>query len=331
MLLCGKETILNTPGLFEKALQEINASSTFILLDENTRRHCLPRLEDNCPSLKLATKIEVPSGEKHKTIESCQHIWKRLAEGGADRKSLLINLGGGVITDMGGFAASTFKRGIRYFHIPTTLLAIVDAAIGGKCGVDLEGLKNQVGLFGKPEGIYVLPVFLETLPMRQLKSGYAEIVKIALTSSVSLWNSLQNVTPEKNTDWSGIIYTAISLKQAITEADPYEAGERKLLNFGHTYGHAVETFFLRNGKDILHGEAVALGMIFATKLSVTHSGLQSESAVAIETYIRNTFTLPVIESEDQNSIFDLMKHDKKNVGGKVKFTLLEAIGKGRIG
>ncbi len=309
-------------------IEKLSAGSVFVLVDEHTREYCLPLLEGVTDPVENVYILEIQSGEAQKTIYSCEKIWTELSEKGADRKSLLINLGGGVICDIGGFAGSTFKRGMRYINIPTTLLAMADAAIGGKCGVDLAGLKNEVGLFGKPEFIFIHSDFLKTLPDRELLSGFAEVVKIALTSSAGFWKKLINLNPTEITGWKSIIDEAVNLKQSITDLDPFESGPRKLLNFGHTIGHAVESQFLSEGKLILHGEAIAFGLIAEARLSTLYSGLSDTEYAAIENYVKLTFNIPEILPEQVSGILDFMKHDKKNVNGQMNFTLLKQIGEG---
>ena len=214
-------------------------SKVAILVDENTKRDCLPKL----PQFENPIIIEIKSGEENKNINTCNFIWEQLTAQHFDRNSLLINLGGGVIGDMGGFAASTYKRGIDFIQIPTTLLAMVDASVGGKLGVDFNGLKNQIGLFNNPESVLIFPEFLETLPENQLKSGFAEVVKHALISDKNLWEELTSTTFDK-LNWEAIILTSIQIKNNIILSDPFEKGNRKKLNFGHTFGHAVESYYL---------------------------------------------------------------------------------------
>ena len=238
-------------------------SKVAILVDENTKRDCLPKL----PKIENSIIIEVTSGEINKNISSCNYIWEQLSEHNFDRDSLLINLGGGVIGDMGGFAASTYKRGIDFIQVPTTLLAMVDASVGGKLGVDLNGLKNQIGVFNNPESVLILPEFLETLPENQLKSGFGEVIKHALISDKNLWQEIISI-PFNEMNWEKIIETSINIKNKIVLSDPYEKGERKKLNFGHTFGHAVETYYLEKGTPILHGEAVLMGILLELELSL---------------------------------------------------------------
>ena len=251
-------------SIFHSYLNEhYSGRKKIILLDENTRRHCLPLLET-----KNAELLEIESGEKNKHIQTCTQLWKTLIDLGADRHSLLINLGGGVICDIGGFVASTFKRGIDFIHIPTTLLAQADASVGGKTGVDFANLKNQVGVFSNPKAVFVFPQFLDTLDERQLRSGFAEIIKHALIRDKTLWHTIQSVDVNDRSGLTDVISQSLQIKNDIVTDDPFEKGLRKILNFGHTIGHAVESVSLRqHKKQLLHGEAVAIGMICEAYLS----------------------------------------------------------------
>ncbi|HLG03452.1 MAG TPA: 3-dehydroquinate synthase family protein, partial [Bacteroidia bacterium] len=243
-------------------LKKRRFSGCFILVDENTLQFCLPQLVGQVQMLAGAEVIELESGEKNKTVEVCSQVWSVLSELGADRQSLLINLGGGVITDMGGFIGGTYQRGISFVHVPTTLLAQADASIGGKTGVDLEGLKNQVGVFADPAGLFIYPPFLRTLPEREIRSGFAEILKHGLIADAGYWNRLKEIDPSNHQSWTPIILQSVRIKSGIAGEDPHDDGRRKILNFGHTVGHAIESLFLEEGQvSILHGEAVAAGMI----------------------------------------------------------------------
>ena len=305
-------------------------SKIFILVDENTEKYCLP-IVSNVFKHSFTT-LKIPSGERHKNLDTCSFLWEQLAEKNADRNALLINLGGGVITDMGGFVAATYKRGIDFVNIPTTLLAMVDAGIGGKTGIDFRGLKNQIGLFQKAKTVLIEPVFLHTLPQRELYSGFAEVIKYALIADKNLWTAIQQI----ETDFNGIppefINKSIGIKKEIVRKDPFEGGLRKVLNFGHTLGHAVESYFLTNThkKPLLHGEAVAIGMILATHLSHQITGLAFEELDHISRTILRFYKTLIPESFSEKAvkaILQLLKHDKKANKGKVQFVLLESIGK----
>ena len=290
-------------------------SQVAILVDENTKRDCLSKL----PQIENALIIEIKSGEEYKNISTCSFIWEQLTINNFDRNSLLINLGGGVIGDMGGFCAATYKRGLEFIHIPTTLLAMVDASVGGKLGIDFKGFKNQIGLFNNPKAVLISSEFLETLAESELKSGFAEVVKHALISDNSLWLKLKN-TPFTDLDWEDIIDTSVQIKNKIVLADPFEKGERKKLNFGHTFGHAIESYYLEKRTPISHGEAVFMGMILETKIS----DLSETDKNEIKNYVLSNFALPY--TPKKSSLHKFLKNDKKNQNGKINFTLLNGIG-----
>lgn len=290
-------------------------SKVAILVDENTKRDCLHKL----PKIENAIIIEIKSGEEYKNISTCNFIWEQLTINNFDRNSLLINLGGGVIGDMGGFCAATYKRGLDFIHIPTTLLAMVDASVGGKLGIDFKGFKNQIGLFNNPKAVLISPEFLETLAESELKSGFSEVVKHALISDNSLWVKLKN-TPFTDFDWGDIIDTTVQIKNKIVLADPFEKGERKKLNFGHTFGHAIESYYLEKGTPISHGEAVFMGMILETEISDLPETEKNE----IKNYILSNFALPY--TPKKSNLHKFLINDKKNQDGKINFTLLNRIG-----
>jgi 3-dehydroquinate synthase len=290
-------------------------SKVAILVDENTKKKCLNLL----PTIHGSIIIEIESGEKNKTISTCNLIWKELTHHKFDRNSVLINLGGGVIGDMGGFAAATYKRGIDFIQIPTTLLAMVDASIGGKLGVDFNGLKNQIGLFSNPESVIINPRFLETLPEEELKSGFAEVVKHALITDKDLWQKITN-NPFHNLDWKEIIYTSLQIKNKIVISDPKEKGERKILNFGHTFGHAIESYYLEKGTPILHGEAIFMGIILESEISDLTQSEKNE----IKNYILSNFALPY--TPKKSYLHKFLLNDKKNKKEKINFSLLKGIG-----
>jgi 3-dehydroquinate synthase len=304
-------------------------SKVFIIVDENTLQNCLPELIIKVPKLEKAEIIETESGEENKTIEICVQIWRVLTELKADRKSLVVNLGGGVICDMGGFAASAFKRGIDYINIPTTLLAQVDASIGGKTGIDLDNFKNQVGCFYDPKGVFIYPPFLNTLSKRQILSGYAEIVKHSLISDPVYWLEVKKFKPA-NPDWDSLISKSIEIKNNIVLKDPNEKGLRKVLNFGHTVGHAIETFFLEMGSPILHGEAVAAGIFCESYISYKINGLSHVQLDEISNYLLKMFKPLDPHYLDVERLLEIMTQDKKNESGQLLFTLLSEPGKGTI-
>ena len=292
-----------------------NYSKVAVLVDENTKRDCLSKL----PQIENALIIEIKSGEEYKNISTCSFIWEQLTINNFDRNSLLINLGGGVIGDMGGFCAATYKRGLEFIHIPTTLLAMVDASVGGKLGINFKGFKNQIGLFNNPKAVLISSEFLETLAESELNSGFAEVVKHALISDNSLWLKLKN-TPFTDLDWEDIIDTSLQIKNKIVLADPFEKGERKKLNFGHTFGHAIESYYLEKRTPISHGEAVFMGMILETKIS----DLSETDKKEIKNYVLSNFALPY--TPKKSSLHKFLINDKKNQHGKINFTLLNGIG-----
>ena len=308
-------------------LRTLIASHTkvFLLLDENTNRYCLQQLD----ALGLKNdiiKIIIPAGEAHKNINTVQYIWLQLIENHADRKSLLINLGGGMVTDIGGFAASCYQRGIDFVNIPTTLLGMIDASVGGKTGIDFQGLKNQIGLFSQPLAVVVLFEFLETLPKRELLSGLAEIIKYGFIVNKDFLNANlpNNPTNPINPTW---IVKAISAKQEITVADTTEQGLRKILNFGHTIGHALETYLLDTQKSIKHGEGVALGMIPALYLSEKYLNLDHQITINYKDIYKQQFNRFNLNDIPVENLMDIMRHDKKNQGGDIRFVLIEDYGK----
>jgi len=307
-------------------LRETDYSSVFILVDKNTHEYCLPLFLPKVASNAVIEIIELESGEENKNIETCSQVWSVLSELGADRKSLMINLGGGVLTDMGGFIAATFKRGIQFINVPTTLLAMVDASVGGKTGVDLGALKNQIGVITEPEMVLILPEFLNTLEEKQLKSGFAEMLKHGLIQDPAYWKILSKTNHYK--DLSALIKTSVEIKATVVIEDPTEQNKRKILNFGHTLGHAIESYCLENDEiqTLLHGEAIAIGMILEGFISYTLVGLPLETALEIKNVFDTHFSKVHFIEEDIDQCIDYLKFDKKNSHGEVKFALLSNIG-----
>jgi 3-dehydroquinate synthase len=305
-------------------IQHLDPDKTVFLVDENTRRHCL-----NIVASKDINVIEIESGESQKHLNTCNDIWQQMTEFGMSRQSLLINLGGGVIGDMGGFVASTYKRGIRFVNIPTTLLSQVDASIGGKLGIDFQGLKNHIGLFRDPEAVILADVFLQSLDPRQLRSGYAEVIKHGLIWDQEYFQAIQNHSFPKQTDWPYLLKRSVEIKSEVVNEDPLEKGLRKILNFGHTLGHAVETYHLESKMDILHGEAIAIGMIMELHLSQQLGWMEEKKVTELSQWLLKIFdhldTIP-----DTKVLMDLMAHDKKNTSRQINFSLLERIGKCRF-
>ena len=306
-------------------------SKFYILVDENTLQNCLPALIANVELLKGAEIIEIESGEETKNIQSCIEIWQVLLELKADRKSLLINLGGGVISDLGGFVASTFKRGIDFINIPTTLLAQVDASVGGKTGIDMDHLKNQVGVFSNPKAVFINTGFLRTVSKRQILSGYAEIIKHGLIADKNFWKEIKKTELTGNDCWEKLIFSSIKIKTAIILQDPWDKDIRKALNFGHTIGHAIESYFLEEGEhSLLHGEAIAIGMICESFLSYKKADLDHSELDDICRFILSKFQPLIINEIGFNRIIELMANDKKNENNAILFTLISETGKAVI-
>ncbi len=303
----------------------------FILVDENTKQYCLPILQERIKMLQGAEILEIKSKEENKTLKTATYLWTELIQRGAYRDSYIINLGGGIICDIGGFSASIFKRGIPFINVPTTLLAQVDASIGGKTAVDFYDLKNQIGLFSNPEAVFVDPTYLSTLPHRQLLSGFGEVIKHALIRDEKYWNMITKQTLENVSDWYDIIHSSIVLKNKIIKSDPTDTKVRKKLNFGHTIGHAIESLSLQRDADpLLHGEAVAIGIICESYLSFLKSGLQKVQLDEITGYTNSVYPFYKIKEEDYEELVYLMLADKKNKSKGINFTLLKNIGSSLI-
>jgi len=307
-------------------------SKLFILTDSNTYSHCLPHFLAQLATEIEIEVIEIEPGEAHKTIETCVQLWHSLTELGGDRKSILLNLGGGVISDLGGFVACTFKRGIDFINIPTTLLAMVDASIGGKNGVDLGSLKNQVGVINVPKAVLIDPVYLETLPANEMRSGLAEMLKHGLIFDKTYWEKLLNLKQLTTEDLEQLIYESIVIKNAIVSQDPTENGIRKALNFGHTLGHAIESYFLEDDskETLLHGEAIAIGMILESYLSLQKNLLKPEEYLQIKSTLKSLYAPVSFTENDIKNVLKLLIHDKKNEHGTVQYALLNGIGATKI-
>jgi 3-dehydroquinate synthase len=313
-------------------IEKNNYSTIFILTDTHSNEYCLSKFLPFLATEKTIEIIEIEPGESEKNINTCIELWNILTELGGDRKSLLINIGGGVITDIGGFVASTFKRGIDFIHIPTTLLAMVDASIGGKNGVDLGSLKNQIGVINVPKMIIVDFDFLETLPENEIRSGFAEMIKHGLIYSQIYWTHFRNLKSAQHDYLPELIHRSIEIKNEIVMQDPTENGIRKALNFGHTLGHAIESYFLENEnkKTLLHGEAIAVGMILESYISWQKKLITAAEYIEIKNAINAIFEKIVFEESDLQPILNLLIHDKKNEYGKIQFALLDGIGNTKI-
>lgn len=319
---------------FEKNLESLETfiathsySQILILVDRNTNDHCLPVLQNALPNLTDYDIIEVDPGEENKNIDFCIGVWKTMLDFGADRKALMINLGGGVVTDMGGFAASTYKRGIDFVHIPTTLLSQVDASVGGKTGIDLDNVKNIIGTFTQPQAVFISSQFLKTLDERQMRSGFAEVVKHGLIFDKDLFLKTATIDLEQD-DLDEVVFRSVSIKNEVITQDPAEKGLRKILNFGHTIGHAIEGYsMLHDTNPLLHGEAIAAGMICEAYLSHKINGLSSEDLQEVVKRFDQFFERYPVASGMHEELLLLMQNDKKNESKKVGFALLSAIGK----
>lgn len=314
--------------ILNQYLAENAISKIFIIVDENTNEYCLPHFLPQLETEIPFEIIELEAGEEHKTIETCAGVWEALTELGADRKSLILNIGGGVITDMGGFIASTFKRGIPFINIPTTLLAMVDASVGGKNGVDLGGLKNQIGTITQPEMVLVDTHYLQSLSQREMRSGLAEMLKHGLIANKEHWNRFKNLSELQFEDFGFLIQESVAVKAEIVAKDPRENGVRKTLNFGHTLGHAIETYFLEHSdkERLLHGEAIACGMILESYLAFKNKSLTSAEYLEIKNQIQDIFEPIYFDKNDINAIIGLLVHDKKNEFGIIQFSLINRIG-----
>ena len=312
------------------AIAECEHDRTFILVDETTERCCLP-IVSGLDCVRGAQIIVIGATDSHKTLESLSYVWEALGEGGATRHSLLINIGGGMVTDLGGFAASTFKRGINYINIPTTLLSMVDASVGGKTGINFRGLKNEIGVFSNASTVILDTTFLKTLDAENICSGYAEMLKHGLISNEKMWAELINfdlARPDLQ-QLQTMVADSVAVKQRIVTEDPLEQGIRKALNLGHTVGHAFESFALKHFP-ILHGYAVAYGLISELYLSTVKTGFPSDKMHQTVSFIKEHYGKMAITCDDYPTLLELMTHDKKNVAGTINFTLLGGIGDIRI-
>lgn len=309
-----------------KFLKKQSYTKYIIICDENSLTYCLPKLLFNCEILNQAEIIELESGEENKTLETCTQVWGALTDIGIDKKSLIINLGGGVISDLGGFVASVFKRGVHFINIPTTLLSMVDASVGGKTGIDFNGIKNHIGTITEPKAVFVNPVFLETLSLRQIKNGYAEVIKIVLISDAAFWQVLKKLKNSIQFRNEEVITKAIELKNVIVKKDLHEENIRKSLNFGHSIGHALESALIKQQKDILHGEAVAAGTIMEAHIAYQQKRITKKECDEICTYLHSIYTKIKITKETQALMLEYIKHDKKNEDGALFFALPKSIG-----
>ena len=315
-----------------KAIDEVSHDLLFVLCDETTERLCLPVISDfEC--MKGVLHITIPATDSHKTLESLSHVWSELQRMGATRHSLMVNLGGGMVTDLGGFAASTFKRGIPYINIPTTLLSMVDASVGGKTGINFGGLKNEIGVFNNARSVILDTIFLRTMDYENILSGYAEMLKHSLINNETMWAELLNFHIEMRDEsletLRQMVNESVAVKQRIVMEDPTEHGIRKALNLGHTAGHAFESLALER-KPVLHGYAVAWGMIVELYLCCVKTGFPQDKMRQTVAFIKENYGRMPITCDDYPHLIELMHHDKKNQGNAINFTLLGSIGDIRI-
>ena len=316
--------ITQTPGSdLQDFLSGKEYSKMAVLTDENTATFCYPLLKDSLPAHTL---IKIQSGEESKNLQTCSIIWQAMTEARLDRHSVFVIIGGGVLGDMGGFCAATYKRGIDFITLPTTLLAQADASIGGKLGIDFNHFKNHIGIFQEPTLNLVYSGFLKTLPKNELRSGFAEMIKHALISDKKLWDEIRS-KDLNDQPWEVLVPKSVEFKYSVVNQDPHEKGLRKILNAGHTIGHALESFFLANGNKILHGEAIAAGLITEAYLAMKRNMLDEPSLQEISTYILKTFVKVNIQEDQVKRISELCLQDKKNKGNSVLCVLPDGIGR----
>ncbi|HLQ99943.1 MAG TPA: 3-dehydroquinate synthase [Sphingobacterium sp.] len=307
-------------------IQQRSYSQVIVLVDTNTREYCLPILQETLGDQVSFDIVEVDPGEENKNIDYCVGVWQTLLDFGADRNALLINLGGGVVTDLGGFVASTYKRGIDFVQVPTTILSQVDASVGGKTGIDMDHLKNVIGTFTQPKSVFISTRFLNTLNTRQQKSGLAEIIKHGLIFSKPIYEKAKNIATDKIDQ--ELIFQSVEVKNEVIKQDPKEKNIRKILNFGHTVGHAIEAYSLSHDKDpLLHGEAIAMGMICEAYLSHLLNDLSSEELEDITQTFLQQFPFYEYSASIYPELLKLMQNDKKNQNHEIGFSLLNSIGK----
>ena len=309
---------------FHKFIAKNGQQKLFFIVDENTHEFCLPILLAEIQGVEDIEIIEIPAGESYKSIEIAIQVWLSLGEFNADRQAIIVNCGGGVITDFGGFIAATYKRGIRFINVPTSLLAMVDASVGAKTGINLEHFKNQIGSFYSPEMVLIFPEFLKTLPKKEILSGFAEMIKHALIQDKNHWNELSKITEIGGETLAEFIPKSIEIKKSVVTIDPKEMGLRKILNAGHTLGHAIESFYLMTDRKITHGEAVMAGLILESHISVHKNQLSLDEFHEIMSFSERFF--PKLELPDSEQILPILLYDKKNLGTKINANLLNKIG-----
>jgi 3-dehydroquinate synthase len=314
--------------LFTFLEKKYSHSKIILIGDTNTKEFCVPVFTENIPILKNASVLEIIPGEAHKSLETCDQLWQQLLKLKADRKSVIINLGGGVVCDVGGFIASTFMRGIDFIHVPTTLLAMADAAAGGKNGINFSGIKNLIGTFKSPEAVLISSVFLKTLPERHIRSGFAEVIKHTLIADREKWNGLKKIQSFTNVNWIPCIHDSIAIKNKIVQTDFRDENNRRTLNFGHTIGHALESYSLKHHLDpMLHGEAVAAGMVVELFISKKMLNFPENSLNEICKFIQYHFADVGVRNFDIHELIDFIQSDKKNEHSEFNFVLLRDIAK----
>lgn len=319
------------PSELQAFLADLDYDKLFVLTDTHTREKCLPLVQD-VPQVGEAAQITVPATDLHKDLESLASIWAQLSGNGATRHSVLLNLGGGMVTDMGGFAGATFKRGIRTINVPTTLMASVDAAVGGKTGINFQGLKNEIGAFYPPLRVFIDCGFLRTLDRANILSGYAEMIKHGLISSMDVYAPVlrYDIDTRDFRYLNSLVAQSVAVKESIVAQDPKERGIRKALNFGHTVGHACESLSFRKGAPLLHGHAVAAGIVSELFLSHRACGFPMEKLSQVVCYIKEYYPPFAFGCKEYDTLYELMRHDKKNEGDVINFTLLGQVGDIRI-
>ncbi|MBS1488301.1 MAG: 3-dehydroquinate synthase [Bacteroidetes bacterium] len=311
------------PELNER-LRTLPVQKIAVLADTNTVAHCYPLVKNGLPAHQL---ISIPAGEEHKTIATCGLIWEKFTDLKLDRHALVIVVGGGVLGDMGGFCAATFKRGIDFILVPTTLLAQVDASVGGKLGVDFMNYKNQIGVFCPPKVTLICSDFLKTLPERELRSGFAEVIKHCLISDAAMWQTIRS-KKLLNQDWKALASHSVAFKKTVTDTDPTESGLRKILNFGHTIGHALESYFFTHGNRIFHGEAIAMGIIMESFIARQRGLLSEHELTEASDYLISVFPKEIADWNTEK-VIQLIYQDKKNKGDKILMALPDGIGHAR--
>ena len=337
--MVNKSIKLNTKFLFSEVSDDLDQlfqenserwSSIFILVDTNTHENCLPLFLNSVNFDDNVEILEIEAGEKSKDIEIATGLWMTLSELNADRKSLIINLGGGVVCDLGAWVAANYKRGIDFIHVPTTLLAMIDASIGGKTGIDMGGIKNLVGSFSLPHSVLNHPPFLNTLVDKEWYSGFAEMIKHGLIDDNQLWNKVKSISPKDHDEVKNLIQETATIKINVVKADFKEKGDRKKLNFGHTIGHAIEAISIERDEILSHGHCVAIGMVLATLISHKKGVLDDSEMKLINDYILKLYTIPNWLIEESDRLIEKVQKDKKNIGDVILMVLLTSIGEAII-